>query len=61
MLNVDSNVDAVAQVDTGADINADTLISGVELDGLSVGSSNDAANGGRQHEEGRSETHGEEF
>jgi hypothetical protein len=60
MLSVNSNINAVAQVDTGANINTNTLVSGFELDGLRVGGGN-GAHGGREDQQGRSKTHDEEM
>ena len=60
MLSVDSNINTVTQVDTGANINTNTLVSRFEPDGLRVGGG-DGAHGSREDQEGRSKTHDEEM
>lgn len=59
MLDIDHRGNAVpAQVDAGANLNSDALVSRLEFHGFSRGRG-DGANGTREHQEGRSETHDE--
>lgn len=59
MLDVDHRGNAgSAQVDARANFNSDALVSRLEFHGLS-GGRGDGTNGAREHQEGRSKTHGE--